>query len=92
MTVLDASKHFFFVNKKEAKKTLIFFDSTEAVVKQARSGAEVFCFFFSKKKCFLHLYLHQTRHIMPQHRHMPHRIGNTPMQPARRPVVEEFNL
>jgi hypothetical protein len=41
------------VNKKEAKKTLIPVGVGPAGAPKAQSGAKVFCFFFSKKKCFL---------------------------------------
>jgi hypothetical protein len=41
------------VNKKEAKKTLIPVGCGTAGATSARSGAKVFCFFFSKKKTFL---------------------------------------
>jgi hypothetical protein len=44
------SKDFFFVNKKEAKKTLFTAGVGMAVPEPAR--AKVFCFFFSKKKRF----------------------------------------
>jgi hypothetical protein len=44
-----------FVNKKK-QKNFDFFDMSAAGVSQARSGAKVFWFFFSKKNIFLPLY------------------------------------
>jgi hypothetical protein len=44
-------KLFFFMNKKEAKKTsLVWFTPVSKPIAQLK---EVFCFFFSKKKPFL---------------------------------------
>jgi hypothetical protein len=42
---------FFFVNKKEAKKTSVL--GAVAMVVSRPAGPKVFCFFFSKKKRFL---------------------------------------
>jgi hypothetical protein len=44
-------KHFFFVNKKEAKKTSLLYPVR--VTRPLAQLAKVFCFFFSKKKRLL---------------------------------------
>jgi hypothetical protein len=52
---------FFFVNKKEAKKTLLI-RWGRAGAKQTRSGAEVFLvLFFQKKNCLLPFPSHPTQ-------------------------------
>jgi hypothetical protein len=48
---MKESKDFFFEKKKQ--KTFISLGPGVGAAKAARSGAKVFCFFFSKKKCFL---------------------------------------
>jgi hypothetical protein len=58
---LRKEKALLFVNKKK-QKNFDFFDSTTAGVPHARSGAKVFCCFFSKKQVFLPSRLKPKRH------------------------------
>jgi hypothetical protein len=48
-----ASKTLLFCEQKRSKKNFNFFDVTPAGITQARRGAKVFWFFFSKKNIFL---------------------------------------
>jgi hypothetical protein len=53
MLILKNSKQeLLFVNKKK-QKNFDFFEVTPVGVTRSRSGAKVFCFFFSKKKVLL---------------------------------------